>query len=131
VPKDSRAQLVRSIIGLGIVAVRAERELLATQRLRELTRSEERRHARVGQAIAYVHRICAEFARHGIVLRGQDLDNAPWWPNSQEASGIVLDLMRFISKAELQMSTFSAERLNLGEIDLTNLDLRRFDPPLI
>ena len=129
-PADPRETLLRGLLSLGVVAAETERELLVTQRERELTRAEERRLGRCGRAVTFVHRISAEFVRNGVVCRDQDLSQVAWWPDASRCSELLLDIMRFISKAELQIWKVDSKRMDLRRIDLRELNLRRFVPPM-
>jgi hypothetical protein len=125
-----REQFLKLILGFGLMAFRKERDLQALQNQRELTVTEEGELEAAIKAANYAERRWREFASHGVIAAGQDLEHAPWWPTASESAKITFKIMCHAARAKLELHRFDPDTLDLANVNLGMSRLRDMNPDL-
>jgi hypothetical protein len=121
-----RIAFLRALILSGIIARHAELQFEHRKARQTPTLSEEQQCRHATKQVAYVHRICRQFAKAGINC--QDLSSLESWPDASTVAGVLSRIQFFLLRHDYHAERFDPERIDLKQLDLATLDLRTLNP---
>jgi hypothetical protein len=128
--KINRKGLLTSLVVVGLLALKEERDLSKKARKRKLTPEEAKALADASGTIDYMEACLRELASHGVENGGQSLDELGSWPDRDRCSDMLGTIMAYLTSSSMVVGDFDPETLDLSLIRPGTLKIRHCDPDM-